>query len=112
METSSHFICFAHPLLSLESSVFVAKTSSCNYKPIFCKLFVVCCVNIYPSHISFISDRLATGIAVADIDFDLIESVRSRLPIAQVSSIKFIYTEPVKMAIMFWFDCPKMFIQL
>lgn len=30
-----------------------------------------------------LSDRLATGIAVADIDFDLIESVRSRLPIAQ-----------------------------
>ncbi|XP_038893375.1 deaminated glutathione amidase, chloroplastic/cytosolic [Benincasa hispida] len=30
-----------------------------------------------------LSDRLATGIAIADIDFDLIEAVRSRLPIAQ-----------------------------
>ncbi|KAA0034027.1 nitrilase-like protein 2 [Cucumis melo var. makuwa] len=28
-------------------------------------------------------DRLSTGIAVADIDFDLIEAVRTRLPIAQ-----------------------------
>lgn len=41
----------------------------------------------------FLSDRLATGIAVADIDFDLIESVRLKLPIAQVSRAKYIYIE-------------------
>ncbi|KAB1218013.1 Nitrilase-like protein 2 [Morella rubra] len=33
-----------------------------------------------------VSDRVSTGIAVADIDFSLIESVRAKMPIAKVTS--------------------------
>ena len=31
-----------------------------------------------------VSDRLSTGIAVADIDFSLIDSARTKMPISQV----------------------------
>lgn len=32
-----------------------------------------------------VSDRLSTGIAVADIDFAAIDAVRAKMPISQVS---------------------------
>lgn len=33
-----------------------------------------------------ISDRVSTGIAIADIDLSLVDSVRARMPIAKVPS--------------------------
>lgn len=35
-----------------------------------------------------VADRLSTGITVADIDFSLLDSVRTRMPISNVSSAK------------------------
>ena len=34
-----------------------------------------------------VSDRLSTGIAVADIDLSLIDSVREKMPIAKVNFV-------------------------
>lgn len=82
----SYLICSntsEYTLYVLEYSIFLR--GACR-ESISCIQFTML---IFPPHISFVSDRLATGIAVADIDFDLIESVRSRLPIAQVSSTTF-----------------------
>ncbi|KDP46130.1 hypothetical protein JCGZ_06641 [Jatropha curcas] len=36
-------------------------------------------------------DRLSTGITVADIDFSLIDSVRAKIPIAQVNPVEFLF---------------------
>jgi len=33
----------------------------------------------------YFADRISTGIAVADIDFSLIDSVRAKIPIAKVT---------------------------
>lgn len=35
-----------------------------------------------------ITDRLASGITVADIDFSQLDSIRTRMPISKVSSAK------------------------
>ncbi|KAJ0045695.1 hypothetical protein Pint_06160 [Pistacia integerrima] len=37
-----------------------------------------------------LADRLSTGIAVADIDFSLIDSVRSKMPIAKLASLSYL----------------------
>ena len=34
-----------------------------------------------------VSDRLSTGVAVADIDLSLVDSVREKMPIAKVSAV-------------------------
>jgi hypothetical protein len=44
-------------------------------------------INIHSWFGFSVSDRLSTGIAVADIDFSLIDSVRAKMPIAKVSSM-------------------------
>lgn len=41
---------------------------------------------ISPLTFSIVSDKLSTGIAVADIDFSFIESVRMKMPVDKVHS--------------------------
>lgn len=43
-------------------------------------------INVHICCYFCVSDRLSTGIAVADIDLSLIDSVRAKMPIAKVSS--------------------------
>jgi hypothetical protein len=39
-----------------------------------------------------VSDRLATGIVVADIDLSLVDSVREKMPVAKVNCLQYLYS--------------------
>jgi hypothetical protein len=64
-------------------------------------------INIHSWFCFSVSDRLSTGIAVADIDFSLLDSVRAKIPIAKVSfmnlSLEANYREINKASIFIYF---------
>lgn len=62
-------------VLKVASLIQKLRMHNCLLKPHMCS---------HPAFIFAVTDRLSTGIALADIDFSFIDSVRTKMPIDKV----------------------------